>query len=89
LKLAGQFTQSLVTGGGLTRIRPLELIAPLAVLLVSFALDMLQEKNGEEYAVKSLPRFAQSACVALLFVCIVLSVLWSNIPTASFVYQGF
>jgi D-alanyl-lipoteichoic acid acyltransferase DltB (MBOAT superfamily) len=89
LKLAGQFFSSLFTGGGLMRARPLELVAPLAALLASFALDTLQEKNGEEYAIKSLPRLVQSACVAVLIVCIVLSILWSSIPTASFVYQGF
>ena len=89
LKLAVQFTQSLVAGGGLTRVRPLELIAPIAALLVSFTLDVLQDKNGEEYAVKSFTRFGQSACVAVMIMCIVLSILWSNVPSASFVYQGF
>lgn len=89
LKLAGQFITSLITGGGLTRAGLLELVPPTAALIISFCLDTLQEKNGEEYAVKSLPRLAQSASVAFLFVCIVLSILWSNIPAASFVYQGF
>ncbi len=89
LKLAVQFIQSLAAGGGLTRVRPLELIAPIAALLVSFALDVLQDKNGEEYAVKNLNRIRQSACVAVMIMCIVLSNLWSNVPSASFVYQGF
>jgi D-alanyl-lipoteichoic acid acyltransferase DltB (MBOAT superfamily) len=89
LKLAGQFMASLITGGGLTRAGLLELIPPTAALIISFSLDFLQEKNGEEYAVKSLPRLTQSACVTFLFMCIVLSILWSNIPAASFVYQGF
>ncbi len=89
LKLAVQFAQSLIMGGGLTRVRPLELAAPLSALLISFALDVLQEKNGEEYAVRSLTRIGQSACVAAMILCIVLSILWSNVPSASFVYQGF
>ncbi len=89
LKLAVQFTQSLAAGGGLTRVRPLELIAPIAALFVSFAFDVLQEMNGEEYAVKSLKRIGQSTCVAVMILCIVLSILWSNVPSASFVYQGF
>lgn len=89
LKLAGQFTASLIAGGGMTRIGLLDLLAPLAALLASFALDALQEKNGDEFAVRPLPRLAQSACVAALIMCIVLSILWSNVPTASFVYQGF
>jgi len=89
LKLAAQFTRSLTASGGLTRVRPLELVAPLAALLISFTLDALQEKNGEEYAVKSLCRIGQSVCVAVMILCIVLSILWSNVPSASFVYQGF
>ena len=89
LKLAAQFTHALIANGGAPRTRPLELAAPLAALLVSFALDTLQEKNGEEYAIRSMPRFAQSACVAAMILCIVLSILWSNIPSASFLYQGF
>jgi D-alanyl-lipoteichoic acid acyltransferase DltB (MBOAT superfamily) len=89
LKLAVSFFNALFAGGGLTHARPLDIVAPLAALLASFFLDALQEKNGEEYAVKSLPRLAQSACVAFLFLCIVLSILWSNVPSASFVYQGF
>jgi alginate O-acetyltransferase complex protein AlgI len=89
LKLAVTFTSALFSGGGILRLRPLGMVAPLAGLLISFLFDHLQEKYGEERAIFQLPRLAQSACVAAMILCIVLSILWSTVPSAAFVYQGF
>jgi len=89
LKLAAGFCLSLFTGGGTTRFRLLELVFPMAALMVSFFLDAFQEKHGEERTVFSFPRPVQSVVVGLGILCVVLSILWSNIPSAAFVYQGF
>lgn len=89
LKLAASFSLSLFAGGGMLRIRPLEMAIPAIGLCVSLILDWLQEKNGENSPFGSFSSFAQSAFAALLVFCVILSILWSNIPSASFVYQGF
>ncbi len=89
LKLAGNFAQSLFNAGGMIRVRPLELVIPLIGLVASFLLDGLQEKYGEDRAIFSLPQLAQSGCIAAAVLCVVLSILWSNVPSAAFVYQGF
>lgn len=89
LKLSGYFGLSLFHGGGMLRGQPLELVIPLMGLCASVILDWLQEMNGEGTPVKSLPHLAQSAFAALLVFCVLLSILWSSIPSASFIYQGF
>ena len=89
LKLAVAFTAALFSGGGILRVRPLGMVAPLAGLLISFLFDHLQEKYGEERAIFQLPRLAQSVSVAAMILCIVLSILWSTVPSAAFLYQGF
>ena len=71
------------------RLRPAELIVPLVGLLLSFVLDYLQEKQGEEKAIFGFSRAVQSVCIAFGIMCVLLSILWSSVPTAAFVYQGF
>jgi alginate O-acetyltransferase complex protein AlgI len=89
LKGSGKFVLSLFADSGVLRIRPLELVAPIIALFVSILLDFAQEKNGDIFSLASLPRTSQTLILAFGFLCIVLSVLWMNVPSASFVYQGF
>lgn len=80
---------SLFTAGGSLRIRPLELVAPIIGLTLSFLLDALFEKYQEEKSLFSLHPTIQSIIVAAGIFCVILSVLWMNVPSAAFVYQGF
>lgn len=89
LKLALIFASALFRGGGITRIRPLELIVPLFGIIISFGMDFLQEKFGEEQAFSHITRWKQSTIAAIMIFGIVLSILWMNVPEAAFVYQGF
>jgi alginate O-acetyltransferase complex protein AlgI len=89
LKLALNFVMSLVSVSGTMRVRPLEMAIPIIGLLFSFGLDALQEKYGEEKAIFSLPKNIQSVGIAFLFLCVLLSLLWNNVPAAAFLYQGF
>ena len=89
LKLAFAFSISLCTNGGITRVRTLELVIPACALLVSFALDFLQEKQNDEKAIFFLPKMMQSCIIAFAILCVLLNILWSTVPTAAFVYQGF
>ncbi len=89
LKLAAGFTGSLFSDGGMLRIRPLEVVIPIIGVIVSLLLDWFQEINGEDVPFKSIPPLTQSVLAAILIFCIVLSILWSDVPAASFVYQGF
>lgn len=89
LKLAVTFASALFQGGGIIRIRPLELIIPLLSILISFGMDFLQEKHGEEQAFSLMAQWKQSTIAAIMIFGIVLSILWMNVPSAAFVYQGF
>jgi alginate O-acetyltransferase complex protein AlgI len=89
LKLAANFAVSLFAASGTLRLRPSELIIPLIGLLLSFSLDGLQEKYHEEKAILLLPKIIQSGCIAFAILCVLLSMLWSNVPSAAFLYQGF
>ncbi len=89
LKIAGNFSISLFREGGITRVRPLELIMPLVGIVVSFGLDFLQERYGENFSASHFPKYLQSICLAIMIFGIVLSILWMNVPSATFVYQGF
>jgi alginate O-acetyltransferase complex protein AlgI len=89
LKQAINFANSLFSSGGTLRLRLVELIIPVIGLFVSFALDFLQEKHTEEQAIFSFSVKVQSGLIAFGIICVLLSVLWSSVPTAAFVYQGF
>jgi alginate O-acetyltransferase complex protein AlgI len=89
LKQALTFSSSLFSGGGIVRLRPLELVIPVVGLLLSFILDFQQEKLNEERAIFSLPKFVQASTIAFAILCVLLSILWSNVPAAAFVYQTF
>jgi len=89
LKLAIAFSSSLFIYGGITRVRPPELVIPAIALLLSFVLDFLQEKQTDKEAILSLPKLLQSFIIAFVILCVLLTVLWSNVPVAAFVYQGF
>jgi alginate O-acetyltransferase complex protein AlgI len=89
LKGSVGYALSLFSTGGMLRIRPLELVAPACGLVLSFLLDVIIEMRREEYSLVSFQRTIQSAIIALGILCVILSMLWMNVPSAAFVYQGF
>jgi hypothetical protein len=65
------------------------MVIPAIGLLLSFGLDFLQEKYHDDSAIPFLPKTAQSVCIAFAVICVLLSMLWMNVPSAAFLYQGF
>jgi alginate O-acetyltransferase complex protein AlgI len=89
LKQAYAFSLALVVGGGMLRTRPLEMVIPICAIILSLAIDSLQEFHTEEKTLARFPAIIQSTFIAIAILSILLSIHWSGVPSASFVYQTF
>jgi D-alanyl-lipoteichoic acid acyltransferase DltB (MBOAT superfamily) len=67
----------------------IQIIVPVVWLITSLLIDWFQYHYKDEYVFLRWGNFAQSTALAALALVLFLQHLWSEIPVASFVYQGF
>jgi alginate O-acetyltransferase complex protein AlgI len=89
LQKAFRFSTALFTAEGKPTILPVVVIVPIAWIVISLLIDWFQYHSGDEFVFLRWNRYAQASALAALSFALFMNTLWSEIPVASFIYQGF
>lgn len=89
LQKAFRFSTALFTAEGKPTVLPVLIIVPITWIVVSLLIDWFQYHSGDEFVFLRWNRYAQAGALAVLSCSLLMNNLWSEIPVASFIYQGF
>jgi D-alanyl-lipoteichoic acid acyltransferase DltB (MBOAT superfamily) len=89
LQRAMRFVILLINPGSPYTIPTIQLIVPIVWIIISLLIDWFQYKSKDEHIFLRWGPFTQASALAFAVLAIILHLLWSEVPAALFVYQGF
>ncbi len=89
LQRALRFVFVLINPDSPLTLPTIQMIVPTVWIIISLFIDWFQYHSKDEHVFLRWGHFAQAIALSAIFLSLFLYLLWSEIPVASFVYQGF